>query len=118
MAPALAGVFHFMISKSVIYHDVTELIADCIPDEAWPSVRHEIIQQMLDNMPSDVMIQLTGRPDAFETAEQMLQQFYVQEPGSKLIQDSFDLVGKEETAFILDSLNLTSTDGISETAPS
>jgi len=29
----------------------------------------------------------------------------------KLIQDSFDLVGKEKTAFILDSLNLTSTDG-------
>ena len=107
-----------MISKSIIYHDVTELIADCIPDEAWPDVRHVIIQQMLDNMPSDVMIQLTGKPDAFETAEQILQQFYIEAPGHKLIQDSFDLVGKEETAFILDSLNLTSTDGVSEINPS
>lgn len=107
-----------MISKSIIYHDVTELIADCIPDEAWSDVRHVIIQQMLDNMPSDVMIQLTGKPDAFETAEQILQQFYIEAPGHKLIKDSFDLVGKEETAFILDSLNLTSTDGVSEINPS
>lgn len=107
-----------MISKSIIYHDVTELIADCIPDEAWPAVRYLIIQHMLDNMPSDVMIELTGKPDAFDTAEQLLQQFYTEAPGSKLIQDSFDLVGKEETAFILDSLNLTSTDGIPETTPS
>lgn len=98
-----------MISKSIIYNNVTELIADCIPDEAWPAVRHEVIQQMLDNMPSDVLIEMTGRPDAFETAEQILQQFYINAPGSKLIQDSFDLVGKEETVFILDSLNLTST---------
>lgn len=118
MAPAYAGVFHLMISKSIIYHDVTELIADCIPDEAWPAVRHEIIQQILDNMPSDVMIKLTGKPDAFETAEQMLQQFYTQAPNDKLIKDSFDLVGKEETAFILDSLKLTSPDGLSETDPS
>ena len=118
MAPVTTGVFHFMISKSIIYHDVTELIADCIPDEAWPAVRHEIIQQMLDNMPSDVMIKLTGKPDAFETAEQMLQQFYTQAPNNKLIKDSFDLVGKEETAFILDSLKLTSADGLSETDPS
>ena len=105
--PCASGGLFFMISKSIIYHDVTELIADCIPDEAWPAVRHEIIQQMLDNMPSDVMIELTGRPDAFDTAEQLLQKFYMNEPGHKLIQDSFDLVGKEETAFILDSLNLT-----------
>lgn len=97
-----------MISKSIIYHDVTELIADCIPNEAWPLIRHEVIQQMLDNMPSDVMIQLTGEPDAFETAEQLLQKFYADAPGHKLIKDSFDLVGKEETVFILDSLNLTS----------
>lgn len=107
-----------MISKSIIYHDVTELIADCIPDEAWPVVRYLIIQQMLDNMPSDVMIELTGKPDAFDTAEQLLQQFYTTAPGHKLIKDSFDLVGKEETAFILDSLNLTSPDGVSETDPS
>lgn len=97
-----------MVFKSIIYHDVTELIADCIPDEAWPDVRYQVIQQMLDNMTSDVMIQLTGKPDAFETAEQLLQQFYTEAPGHKLIKDSFDLVGKEETVFILDSLNLTS----------
>lgn len=107
-----------MISKSIIYNDVTELIADCIPDEAWPDVRHVIIQQILDNMPSDVMIQLTGKPDAFDTAEELLQKFYTEAPGQKLIKDSFDLVGKEQTAFILDSLNLTSTDGVSEINPS
>lgn len=98
-----------MTFKPIIYENVTELIADCIPDEVWPALRHEIIQQILDNMPSNVLIELTGKPDAFETAEQMLQQFYTKEPGSKLIQDSFDLVGKEQTVFILDSLNLTST---------
>jgi len=103
-----------MISKAIIYHDVTELIADCIPDEAWPAVRYLIIQQMLDNIPSDVMIELTGQPDAFDTAEQLLQQFYKKAPGHKLIKDSFDLVGKEETAFILDSLNLTSTNEVQE----
>lgn len=102
--PCMCRGLFFMISKSIIYHDVTELIADCIPDEAWPIVRHAIIQQMLDNMPSDVMIELTGEPTAFETAEELLQKFYTEAPGHKLIADSFDLVGKEETAFILDTL--------------
>lgn len=107
-----------MISESLIVKDVTELIADCIPDAEWERVCHHLVEKIVDNMPSDVMMKLTGKCDAFETAEQLLNAFYIDAPHSELIKDSFRLVGAEQTAYHLDSLNLNTTDGLSEANPS
>lgn len=107
-----------MISESLVVKDVTELIADCIPDAEWERVCHHLVEKIVDNMPSDVMMKLTGKCDAFETAEQLLNAFYLDAPHSELIKDSFRLIGAEQTAYHLDSLNLNSTDGLSEATPS
>lgn len=107
-----------MISESLIVKDVTELIADYIPDEDWSRVCSLLVEKIVDNMPSDVMIKLTGQCDAFETAEELLNAFYLDAPHDELIKDSFRLIGAEQTAYHLDSLNLTSTDGLSEATPS
>ena len=107
-----------MISESLVVKDVTELIADCIPDAEWERVCHHLVEKIVDNMPSDVMMKLTGKCDAFETAEQLLNAFYIDAPHSELIKDSFRLVGAEQTAYHLDSLNLNTTDGLSEANPS
>ena len=108
----------FMISESIVCKDVTELIADCIPDEEWERVCQVIVQQIVDNMPSNVLMELTGSHDAFDKAEQVLNSFYLVSSKHELIKDSFNLLGAEETAFILDALNLTSPDGVSENDPS
>ena len=107
-----------MISESLIVKDVTELIADYIPDEDWSRVCSLLVEKIVDNMPSDVMIKLTGQCDAFETAEELLNAFYLDAPHDELIKDSFRLIGAEQTAYHLDSLNLTSTDGLSEATSS
>lgn len=107
-----------MISESLIVKDVTELIADYIPDEDWSRVCSLLVEKIVDNMPSDVMIKLTGQCDAFETAEELLNAFYLDAPHNELIKDSFRLIGAEQTAYHLDSLKLTSTDGPSEATPS
>ena len=107
-----------MISESLIVKDVTELIADHIPDEDWSRVCSLLVEKIVDNMPSDVLVKLTGQCDAFETAEELLNAFYLDAPHDELIKDSFRLIGAEQTAYHLDSLNLTSTDGLSEATPS
>ena len=107
-----------MISESIVSKDVTELIADCIPDEEWERVCQFMVEKIVDNMPSDVMTKLTGKCDAFETAEQLLNAFYKDAPKNELIKDSFKLIGAEQTAYHLDSLNLNTTDGLSEVTPS
>ena len=112
------GGLFFMISESRVVKDVIELIADYIPDEEWERVCHCIVEKIVDNMPSEVMIKLTGQCDAFETAEQLLNAFYLDAPHDELIKDSFRLVGAEQTVYHLDSLNLTSTDGFSEATTS
>ena len=116
--PCTSGGLFFMISESLIVKDVTELIADYIPDEEWERVCNYLVQKIVDNMPSDVMMKLTGQCDAFETAEQLLNAFYLDAPRDELIKDSFRLVGAEQTAYHLDSLNLNTTDGLSEANPS
>jgi hypothetical protein len=108
--PCTSGGLFFMISESLIVKDVTELIADCIPDAEWERVCHHLVEKIVDNMPSDVMMKLTGKCDAFETAEQLLNAFYIDAPHSELIKDSFRLVGAEQTAYHLDSLNLNTND--------
>lgn len=106
-----------MISESHVVKDVTELIADYILDEDWTRVRSCLVEKIVDNMPSDVMIKLTGQCDAFETAEELLNAFYSSAPKKELITDSFRLIGAEQTAYHLDSLNLDHQNAVSETDP-
>jgi hypothetical protein len=101
-----------------IVTDVTELIADCIPDSEWDRVRQAIVERIVDNMPSQVMMQLTNSIDNFDFAELVLNTHYKEAPNVELIVDAFKLIGAEQTADLLDSLNIQQENGIPEGDPS
>jgi hypothetical protein len=98
--------------------DVTELIADSIPNDALDLVRKALVSRIVDEMPSDIMLKLTKSTDDFEFAELVLNAHYKERPMVDLIIDSFQLVGAEQTADLLDSLNIQQENGIPEANPS
>jgi hypothetical protein len=101
-----------------IVTDVTELIVDCIPDSEWDRVRNAIVERIVDNMPSQVLLQLTDSIDNFDLAELILNTHYKEAPYLELIVDAFNLIGAEQTADLLDSLNIQQENGIPEGDPS
>jgi hypothetical protein len=98
--------------------DITQLIADAIPDHAWDQVRTAIVQRIVDEMPSDIMLKLTRSVDDFEYAELFLNTHYKEVPNVQLIVDAFSLIGPEQTTDLLDSLNIQESNGVSEGNPS
>ncbi len=104
--------------QSEMVTDVTELIADCIPDSEWDRVRNAIVVRIVDNMPSQILLQLTDSVDNFDLAELVLNTYYKEAPNVELIADAFKLIGAEQTADLLDSLNIQQENGISEGDPS
>jgi hypothetical protein len=98
--------------------DVTELIADSIPDHESDRVRQALVKRIVDDMPSDIMLALTNSPDDFDFAEMFLDAHYKETGMTQLIVDSFNLIGSEQTADLLDSLDIQETHGISEGNPS
>jgi hypothetical protein len=118
--PCISGGLFFMITPAQceVVQDVTQLIADCIPDHEWDRVRQAIVERIVDNMPSQVMLQLTDSVDNFDFAELVLNTHYKEAPNVELIVDAFKLVGAEQTADLLDSLNIQQDDGVPEGNPS
>jgi hypothetical protein len=98
--------------------DITQLIADVIPDEAWDKVRRAIVERIVDEMPSDIMLSLTKSVDDFEFAELFLNTHYKEVPNVQLIIDAFNLIGPEQTTDLLDSLNIEQSNGVPEDNPS
>jgi hypothetical protein len=98
--------------------DVMQLIADCIPDSEWYRVRNAIVERIVDNMPGEILFRLTNSHDDFDLAEIILKTHYEESPNVELIADAFKLIGSEQTADLLDSLNIQETDGISKGNPS
>lgn len=88
--------------------DLVDKVVELIPPITWDSVITGIITQIVDNMPSDVLKQLTGSFDDFDKAEQILHAYYTNEEceNKELIIDAFKMLGAENTLFFLDSLQL------------
>lgn len=101
-----------------VVSDITELIADCIPNHEWDRVRRAIVERFVTEMPSDVMLQLTNSVDNFDYAELFLNTHYKEVPNVQLIVDAFNLIGSEQTADLLDSLNIQDGNGIPKDNPS
>lgn len=99
-----------MISASQpkpIDFNLVDQVFDRIPNGAWTSVRDALVASMVDNMPSEVVIQLTNRPDDFDRAEEILIDYYRPDNRRKeLIADGFKIIGTENTLYLLDSLQL------------
>ena len=90
-----------------VYMLLAEEVVARIPDHTWEDVRTAIITNIVDAMPSDIMIQLTDTPDDFDRAEEILYDYYeLPERQLDLIIDAFKILGEENTLYMLDALQL------------
>jgi hypothetical protein len=96
-----------MTEDQLIDHDLVNQVLEHIPRFAWTIVRDTIITNLVDCMPSDVLERLTGDPENFDRADEILQDYYKpDERKPNLIADAFNLLGEESTMYLLDGLQL------------
>ena len=93
--------------KESDWPDLITKITAAIPPQTWPIVLTSFVENFVDNMPSEILIKLTGEPNNFECAERILLDYY--EENCKLpilIEDGFKILGPENTIWLLESLAL------------
>jgi hypothetical protein len=96
-----------MTEDQLIDNDLIDRVLDHIPRFAWTVVRDAIITNLVDSMPSWVVEQLTGDPENFDRADEILQDYYnSDERKFNLIEDAFKILGDENTMYLLDGLQL------------
>lgn len=96
-----------MTKDQLIDLDLVNQVLEHIPRFAWTVVRDAIITNLVDSMPSDVVERLTGDPENFDRADEILQDYYrLDERKFNLIEDAFKLLGEENTMYLLDGLQL------------
>jgi hypothetical protein len=95
-------------SPEFIDLNLVDQIMEVIPPLTWPTVLDGVINQIIDAMPSDVLLRLTGDPIGFEEAERILFSYYAEPEREKkdLILDAFRCIGEEQLCYFLDSLDL------------
>lgn len=99
-----------MISQSQndpIDLDLVDKVCSLIPSETWGLVKEAIVANIVDNMPTEVVLQLTNEPDNFDRAEEIVFGYYtIPDRTNELIIDAFKILGPENTMYLLDSLQL------------
>lgn len=107
------GFFHMKQSPKEImitppiYISLVEQVVARIPEHTWEDVRTAIITNIVDAMPSDILMQLTDAPDDFDRAEEILYDYYeLPERKEDLIIDAFKILGEDNTLYMLDALQL------------
>jgi hypothetical protein len=112
MAPLGWGLFLYQTQMgntkdSCVDLDLVDTVVSRIPEWTWPVVRDAIVTNLVDEMPSDVLERLTGDKEGFIRAEEILTDYYsVLERRTNLIGDAFNLLGEENTLYLLDALQL------------
>ena len=87
--------------------DLVDLVCDNIPDWTWTVVKEQLIDAMVDVMPTQILEQLTGDPLGDERALEILDDYYKSDELNKdLIVDSFRILGEDQTTYLLDALQL------------
>ena len=95
-----------MITPPIDVSLVDQVVAR-IPEHTWEDVRTAIITNIVDEMPADILMQLTDAPDDFDRAEEILYDYYeLPERKQDLIIDAFKILGEENTLYMLDALQL------------
>ena len=87
--------------------DLVDKVIALIPDNTWGVVVPGLVNALIDAMPSDVLIQLTGDIDGFDRAEEILMSYY-NEPDQtqSIIADTFRILGDEATLHLLNTMQL------------
>ncbi len=87
--------------------DLVDLICDNIPDWTWTVVKEQLIDAMVDVMPTHILEKLTGDPAGDERALEILDDYYrSNELNKDLIIDAFKILGEDQTTYLLDALQL------------
>lgn len=87
--------------------DLIQKIVNTIPVQTWPVILTAFVENFVDNMPAKVLIRLTGEVNDFELAERILLDYYEENCElPTLIEDSFRILGPENTIWLLESLAL------------
>lgn len=96
-----------MTDLNTVDLDLVDQVVERIPPGTWSNVRDAVVASLVDNMPSTVTERLTGDPQDFDKAEEILSSYY-QDSGrnTNLIQDAFQILGEDTTLYLLDSLQL------------
>lgn len=87
--------------------DLVDKVIALIPDNTWNVVVPGLVDALIDAMPSDVLIQLTGDINGFDRAEEILVSYY-NEPDQtqSIIADTFRILGDEATLYLLEAMHL------------
>ena len=87
--------------------DLVDKVIALIPDNTWNVVVPGLVDALIDAMPSDVLIQLTGDINGFDRAEEILMSYY-NEPDQtqSIIADTFKILGDEATLYLLEAMHL------------
>lgn len=123
MAPHSWGLFLYQTqmgntNDSGVDLDLVDTVVSRIPEWTWTVVRDAIVTNLVDEMPSDVLERLTGDREGFIRAEEILTDYYTPiERRPSLIGDAFNLLGEENTLYLLDALQLDKYAEPEEDAP-
>ena len=87
--------------------DLVDKVIALIPDNTWNVVVPGLVDALIDAMPSDVLIKLTGDINGFDRAEEILMSYY-NEPDQtqSIIADTFRILGDETTLYLLEAMHL------------
>jgi hypothetical protein len=87
--------------------NLVDLVCDNIPDWTWTVVKEQLIDAMVDAMPTHILEKLTGDPTGDERALEILDDYYrSNELNKDLIVDAFKILGEDQTTYLLDALQL------------
>ena len=87
--------------------ELIDKVLAMIPPDVTHLVVPALVGSLIDAMPSNVLESLTGHPLGFDKAEEILMSYYQGDDALyKLIEDSFKILGSENTLYLLDAMQL------------
>jgi hypothetical protein len=87
--------------------NLVDLVCENIPEWTWSVVKEQLIDAMVDAMPTHILEKLTGDPTGDERALEILDDYYKSNELNKdLIVDAFKILGEDQTTYLLDALQL------------
>jgi hypothetical protein len=87
--------------------ELIDKVLELIPPDVTHLVVPALVGSVVDAMTSEILKSLTGDPSGFDKAEEILMSYYQGDNALyNLIQDSFKILGSENTLYLLDAMQL------------
>jgi len=93
-------------NKGIDLNLVDQVVAH-IPAWTWTVVKKQLVDALVNAMPTTVLEKLTGDPTDDDRALEILDDYYkTNDMNQELIIDAFKILGEEHTVYLLDALQL------------